>query len=328
MMSRSALQTQAEHQALRIAVLQEDTQRCWSNHMGMWAIEPMWISQALMAIQSGLWSTPSRAALYMDGFNKLYSVEIEAARREERQYDLHENVAILPLHGPMMKAESKFGGTSTVRMRQMIRQAAKDKDVDTILLHIDSPGGHVSGTHELANEVSRARESKRVVAHVDDLCASAAYWVASQCESITVNETGEVGSIGTIAILTDSSKSMDRSGVKVHVVSTGQFKGVGVPGAEVSEEALAYIRERVESLNEHFQASVMRGRNRNKKQMESISDGRMFIGAQAKSLGMVDNIMDFDAAIEMAIGTSQKKTSGKRAMQARQLSAFRHKQGV
>lgn len=294
-----------------------DTERCFQSHLGLWAAEPLWLSQALLAIQSGMWVVQSRI------------VEIEAARRETRPYDVEDTVAILPMHGPMMKAQSKFGGVSTVRMRQMIRQAVEDKDVETILLHIDSPGGHVSGTQELADEVTRASQSKRIIGHVDDCCASAAYWVVSCCEYISCNIPGEVGSIGTIAILTDSSQKMDRAGIQVHVISTGKFKGIGVPGVSVSEEALAYIRERVESLNDHFQAAVMKGRKRTKTQMESLSDGRMFSADKAKALGLIDDIMSFDEALEKAMVPSKQKFSPHRvAMHERTLAAFRQRQGV
>ena len=76
----------------------------------------------------------------------------------------------------MQKGSSKFGGASTIRVRRQIREARQDEDVEAILLVVDSPGGTVAGTDELAREVGRAAEEKIVHAHIDDLGASAAFW--------------------------------------------------------------------------------------------------------------------------------------------------------
>jgi len=298
-----------------------DTPRCWASHMGLWCIEPLWMQQAVTAIQSGLWMVQSEPQARV--------------RQQERDYELYESVAVIPMHGPMMKAYSKFGGVSTVETRRMIRQAVRDPEVKTILLHIDSPGGHVAGTQELADEIYRTRSSgKQIVAHVDDLCASAAYWAASQTERITANPTAEIGSIGTIAVLKDTSQSMDRQGIQVHVISTGPFKGVGVDGMPISAEALDYLRQRVEDLNEHFVASVMRGREKSHDQLTTWTDGRMHIAKQAKNMGFLDEIMSLEEALDQAAFHPiyrASKASVPRATQSlkvRALQAFRQRQGV
>src|SRR5581483_9650939 len=108
--------------------------------------------------------------------------------------------------GMLMKGQSSMGGTSTVMARRDIRQAVADQDVAGILLAIDSPGGTVAGTDDLAAEVRQARTSKPVWAAIDDLGASAAYWVASQTQRVTVNSpTALVGSIGTLQVIRDLS---------------------------------------------------------------------------------------------------------------------------
>lgn len=276
-----------------------DTTKCFANHMGMWCIEPLWLSQAVSNIQAGLWKprTNDLQAYHDDSM-------LSAAVQEKRSYDLIHGVAILPINGAMMKSESKFGGCGTVQLRQMIRSAVKDPDVKTILMKIDSPGGHVAGTQELADEIWRAREKKTVLAHIDDLGASAAYWAASQAMRVTANETGEIGSIGTIAILVDTSSRMNRLGVQTHVVSTGKYKGVGTEGASISQDDLSYIQARVDNFNGFFHKAIRRGRSLADTRMQAVSEGQVFGAQEAKSLGLIDAIMSFEEALESAMNLS------------------------
>src|SRR5690606_31819803 len=129
--------------------------------------------------------------------------------------------------GAMTKQGSSFGGASTVRTRRAIRSAAADKSVSAIMLLIDSPGGSVSGTSDLADDVANAKKKKPVYAYIEDTCCSAAYWVASQCSAIYANPTAIVGSIGTYMVVADYSRMAENAGVKVHCISTGKYKGAG-----------------------------------------------------------------------------------------------------
>lgn len=266
-------------------MLMNETPACWANHLGLWCIEPLWFAQAV--------------ALYKAG---LYAIDAVVPRgREMRHYDVVDGVAVVPIHGPMTKAGSfKFQETSTVQIRQHLREASRDDDVSQVMLHVYSPGGHVDGTHELAADVARIGQQKPVFAHIEDLGASAAYWVASQAQRITANATAEVGSIGTVAVLEDTSKRMDRLGVEVHVISTGPYKGAGVDGAPLSAEALSYFRGRVESLNEHFLAAVQRGRGMTAADIDRIRDGRVHIASVAESYGLINAVQSFDDALEQA----------------------------
>lgn len=260
------------------------TAACWSNTLGIWAIEVLWFQQAVEAWKAGQYP--------------FVAVEPLAAVRERRTYDLQEHTALIPLAGPMTKGDSKFGGTSTIRVRHSLRQAARDPDVHNIVLQVYSPGGHVDGVQDLADEVWQVRQHKPVVAHIEDLGASAAYWVASQAARITANATAEIGSIGTMAVLEDSSKRLERLGVTVHVVATGPFKGLGVDGAPVSAEALGYVRARVEAINAHFLASIRRSRGLAGDALALVSDGRVHQAAPALRLGLIDAVQGLDATLE------------------------------
>lgn len=197
-----------------------------------------------------------------------------------------------------MKGRSKFAGTDTLALRQKIRMAANNPRVNAIMLVVDSPGGTVAGTDELAEDVRAASQVKQVHAHIDDLGASAAFWVASQATRITAGRTSQVGSIGTMAIVADSSEAAKMEGIKIHVISTGAFKGAGVPGTVVTKEHLAELQQRVDDINEHFLAAVEAGRGMTRKEVTVVADGRVFVAQKAKEVKLIDEVMSLDEAFD------------------------------
>lgn len=264
------------------------TLRCWSNHLGIWAIETLWFQGMIAEYRAGRLPLRSTAPA------------VEAAESSRRRpYDVENGVAIIPILGPMSKGGSpKFDEVSTRRTQYVLRQAARDEAVRGILLHIDSPGGHVAGVQELADELYAIRPHKPTWAHIDDLGASAAYWVGSQTGRITANATAEIGSIGTMAVLEDRSKRFERLGITVHVLATGPYKGLGVEGAPLTTEALAYLRSRVEAINRHFLRSIERGRGLQASQVAQLADGRVHMAAEARRLGLIDQVQGLTATIE------------------------------
>ena len=265
----------------------EDDARCFRAHLGLYAIEPVWMQQAIHAIQRGLW--PIRA----------FSHDPEAALpdRERLYTSMGDGVAVIRIVGAMTKGYSKFGGTSTVQTRRALRQAVADEAVGSILLAIDSPGGQVAGVQELADEVLRTRQVKPVAGYVEDLGASAAYWPASQAQRITANRVAEVGSIGVFAVLEDVSGLAEREGIKVRVVSTGPYKGLGVPGTPVTAEMVDMVQARVNEIGGFFFEAVQTGRKLSATRLAQVTDGRTWLAADAQKLGLIDGIESFEEAV-------------------------------
>ncbi|HEX5500148.1 MAG TPA: S49 family peptidase, partial [Thermomicrobiales bacterium] len=170
-------------------------------------------------------------------------------------------VAVIHLTGPLMKYVSSLsGGSSTAIARRQLRNAVNDDAVASILLRIDSPGGTVSGTADLGDDVARAAKLKPTVAYIEDLGASAAYWIASQARQVFAGRTAIVGSIGAYTVLEDSSAKAEQAGVKIRVVRAGEMKGQGVEGTEITPELLAEVQGLIDALNEHFLRAVAAGR--------------------------------------------------------------------
>jgi protease-4 len=226
------------------------------------------------------------------------SHEVQAAAPGER-FELEGGIAIVELRGTLMKHASSFdASTSTAVARRQIRAAARDERVTGILLVFDSPGGTVAGTKDLADDVAEARKRKPVYAFVEDLCASAAYWIASQAEKVFANATALVGSIGTYAVLEDLSGMAEQLGIKVHVVKAGEYKGAGVPGTEITEAHLAEAQRLVDELNGHFLKAVGSGRALAPAKVRELADGRVHVGKAAAELGLIDGVQTIDATIK------------------------------
>lgn len=258
----------------------------------------------------GLWAMEfSHAAALADALNRCDPVALSArapgapsslemvhGRGEKR-------VAVVRVVGPLMKGQSWFGGTSTVQTRRDIRAAAADASVSGILLAIDSPGGTVAGTADLAAEVKAARRKKPLWAHIDDLGASAAYWVASQADQIFANQpTAEVGNIGTVGTVVDDSKAMEAKGVKVHVFSTGPLKRVG--WGPLSDEQAAYLQAQVDGAQTHFDAAVRSGRGLTADQMAEVRSGAIYPAARAKDLRLIDGIRPLEQTLSALAAAS------------------------
>ena len=207
-------------------------------------------------------------------------------------------VAVIELNGPLAKYPSFwqkiFGGTSYMVAQAAVEQAAADPGIETIVLLVDSPGGEVSGLGDLANSVFKARASKRIVAYVSDLGASAAYRVACQAGSVVCNESALIGSIGTYGVVADWSELFAKAGVKVHVIRAGEYKGVGEQGTLITTEQLAEFERVVRSVNSLFVRDVQRGLGLSAGDAEKLADGRIHVAGDAKRLGLIHAIKPFD----------------------------------
>lgn len=208
------------------------------------------------------------------------------------------SVAVIKATGTLMKSQSSFGGTSSIQLRRDVRMAASDPNVSAILLAVDSPGGTVAGTFDLAADVRAARRKKPVWAFIDDLGASAAYWVASQADVVYANSpTALVGSIGTFHMVIDSSKAAKAEGIEVLVFKTGPLKCAGAMGAEVTDEQRADYQRRVDQAQVSFDAAVRAGRGMNQSQLAAVRTGGVFYAQEAISLKLIDGIQSLEKTL-------------------------------
>lgn len=224
-------------------------------------------------------------------------------------YEVSRGVAIVPIHGPMMKHRASLGGgASTVHARRQIRAAVADDVANGLLLHFHSPGGTFEGTDDLAQDVAWAASRKPTVAYAEDCCCSAAYYAASQAIKVFAGRSAVVGSIGTYGVLYDTSAVANERKVKVHVVRAGAFKGMGEAGTEITAEQLAEMQRFVNGCNDLFLSAVATGRGMSRAKVEALATGQVWIGAEAVEQKLVDGIGTLEQAIAWV---AQKAKQGK-----------------
>lgn len=202
-------------------------------------------------------------------------------------------VAVIPVKGLLVKDPWYFGETSTPAITAAVQAAAADQGIKTIVLAIDSPGGEVGGIAELSDAVWLARQAKTVIAAVQGQASSAAYWVAAQASKIYLRRLDVVGSIGVYTWLVDDSKWAEAQGIKVHLVSTGTYKGMDAPGQELSSEQVAEVQRLVDGYFAAFIADVVRGRGMTRAAVTALATGAVWMGAEAVKLGLADKVGEF-----------------------------------
>lgn len=221
-----------------------------------------------------------------------------------------DGVAHIEVRGTMMKHRaSMMASASTVELRRDLRALANDDAVSAVLMTFETPGGTAAGTPELATEISRLAESKPVTAFVEDLAASAGYWAACCATEVYANDLAKIGSIGTYTVVSDHSGMAAKEGIKVHLITTGEFKGAGTPGTEITPSHLAEWQRIVDGINERFLAGVSTGRKMPMEQVRKIADGRVHLAAEAVQLGLIDGVKSFDEVVAMV---GDRKTNSNR----------------
>lgn len=237
--------------------------------------------------------------------NGLDSQAVDAAITPQQATAIRKSeggVMVIPVFGVISQRMDMFmefsGGTSTERLAQQIRHAIADPDVKAIVLNIDSPGGSVYGTPEIAQTILNSRGTKPIIAQVNSLTASAAYWIASAADDIAMTPSGEVGSIGVYTMHEDISQWLEANGLKEKFIYAGDYKVEGNPFEPLSEEAEAYIQSRVDDYYGMFVDAVAKGRGvTSKKVLSDFGQGRVFGAKQALAAGMIDRIATLDETL-------------------------------
>ena len=234
---------------------------------------------------------------------------IMAARKQEiaatPRVGQASNIAVLPLYGVLtqrgnMASElSGSGATSLQQFTQALRVALRDPEVGGVLVDIDSPGGSVYGLDELASEILAARGAKPIVGLANSLAASGGYWIGSACSELYVMPGGEVGSIGVFAGHDDLSEAMKKAGVKKTLISAGNFKVEGNPYEPLSEDARAFMQQRVDEYYDAFTKTVAKGREVPvARVLRDFGQGRVLGANQALAAGMVNGVATFDQVVQ------------------------------
>jgi ClpP class serine protease len=245
-----------------------------------------------------------------NGQLQVYSEKSAAmnAEEEDKPFTVNDGLARLSISGPMTKYDtsmrSLFGGCSMMRVRESlveIRRQYHAGMVKGVFIDADSNGGTCEGTAELAAAIRKTAKIMPVFIHAEDKANSACLWVATQGTRFTCGPTASVGSQGTRMTMYDTSgsESEKRQGKPV-VFETGKHKSIGHPGLPITPENKAEIQRWINNLNEPFKNDVVRARKLTPEQTTEVATARVFVGADAKRVGLVDAVCTADEAYDYA----------------------------
>ena len=225
-------------------------------------------------------------------------------------------IAMVSVSGVLAKSLPWWqdGGATLPELAKAIRAAANDPSADAILLAVDSPGGTVAGTSDVAEAVAYAKTKKPVITYAQDLIASAAYWIGAQADKVyAANSLTSVGSIGVYGgVIFDTSAMAEKAGIKTYVIKAGENKSFGEFGTKVSPEQVAIAQSRVDQIHAHFKAAIQAGRRMAAGQVEQVSDGRVYLAADALRAGLIDGVKSLDAVVgELVALARESKTKTK-----------------
>src|SRR3954470_17500017 len=201
-----------------------------------------------------------------------------------------DKIAVVDLEGVILSPKSTV---------DQLKKYADDDSVKAIILHVNSPGGGVAASEEIYQEVKRIRDEKkkRIVAAIESVGASGAYYVSSATNKIYADEGSIVGSIGVISEWVNYGDLMRWAKLKPEILKVGQFKDTGDPTRELTPAERQYMQGLIDDMYGQFVQAVADGRHAKTSDIKSIADGRVWTGEQAMGLHLVDQIGDFRTAV-------------------------------
>lgn len=196
-----------------------------------------------------------------------------------------------------------FGVMDEYSTRPVIRQLERWEDngsIQAVVIHVESPGGGVSVSQELYDAVLRIRDNKPVVVAMGAVAASGGYYIACAADRVIANPGTLTGSIGTVMSFHTYEGLMDKLGISMETIKSGELKDVGTYAREMTKREELMLRSVIMDGYEQFVEVVAEGRDMDKEDVYPLADGSIFTGSQAYNLGLVDTLGSLRDAIELA----------------------------
>ncbi|MEG9436537.1 signal peptide peptidase SppA [Edaphobacter sp. HDX4] len=201
-----------------------------------------------------------------------------------------DSIAVIDIEGVILSPET---------VNSQLRKFGDDSSVKAIILHINSPGGGAAASQEIYHEVLRVREEKhkKIVASVESVGASGAYYIASACDRIYANQASVVGSIGVIMEWMNYGDLLKWTKLKNVTITAGELKDAGDPSRDLTPKEQAYFQSLVDNMYLQFVHDVATGRHTSDDKIKSLATGQVWTGQQSLPLGLIDKIGGFRTAL-------------------------------
>lgn len=201
-----------------------------------------------------------------------------------------DSIAVIDISGVILDAD---------KIDRQLQKYGDDDTVKAIVLHINSPGGGAAASQEVYHEVLRVRQDKhkKIVASVESVGASGAYYIASACDKIYANPASVVGSIGVIMEWTNYGDLLRWAKLKNITIHAGELKDAGDPTRDLTPKEQAYFQSLVDNMYGQFVHDVATGRKTSDDKIKPLATGQVWTGQQAQPLGLIDQQGGFRMAL-------------------------------
>ena len=209
-------------------------------------------------------------------------------------------IVVVSIEGVIDGMGSHISGEGMVlKVAKQMRQAAEDDEVRAVLLQMDSPGGGLTASDIIRNEILRLQaEDKKVVVCVGNLAASGGLYISSPADYIIANPTALVGSIGVIMTRFQMDDMLKKLGIKYDPIKSTEMKDIGSPFRDLTQEERKYFTDLIGEFNNRFISIVAEGRNIDIAEVRKLANGKIYTAEQALEYKLIDEIGYFDTALE------------------------------
>lgn len=209
------------------------------------------------------------------------------------------SIAIIPVKGTITAEGSYFGLMSTSpEIIRAIEDAEKRKKIKAVIFEVNSPGGTPFAAKEVAMRIKDME--KPTIAWVREYATSGGYWIASACDEVVADELSTVGSIGVLSIRPDIAELLKKFGIDVETLKTGIYKGVGLPYEKPTEAERELVQQELDEIKDSFLTAIAANRNLDDETVKELSTAKVYLGREAKEIGLIDLIGGKEAAIDRA----------------------------
>ena len=201
-----------------------------------------------------------------------------------------DKIGVIEIEGTIFQAEPVI---------EKIIKFRKSEKIKAIILRVNSPGGAVAPSQEIYQEVKKTCKEKTVVVSVESVAASGGYYIACAADEIIANPGTLVGSIGVILQIENIEELLKKIGLSRKVIKSGKYKDIGSMTRKMTAEEEAMLQEFSDDIYGQFIDAVVEGRNIKREEVLKLADGRIFSGAQAIKLGLIDKLGNLQDAISI-----------------------------
>lgn len=220
--------------------------------------------------------------------------------KDTRENKGKDKIAVVFAEGDIVDGEGEAGQVGSVEFSKAIRKARLDEKVKALVLRINSPGGSALASETIWREVSLTKKVKPVIVSMGSVAASGGYYIAAPADTIIASPTTITGSIGVFGLFFNGKGLANQLGVTIDTVKTNPMADIMTGSRAVTAQERDIIQMEIERIYDNFITRVAEGRKMSKADVDSIAQGRVWSGVDAKRLGLVDMYGGLETAIEIA----------------------------